>query len=46
MRKGERVYEAAAVEREVLHQARVALPYSRLIVDFVDGKFCYREQCG
>jgi MoxR-like ATPase len=46
MRKGERAYEAAAVEREVLHQARVALPYSRLIVDFIDGKFCYREQCG
>jgi len=44
IRKGERAYEAAAVESAVLDQTRVALPYSRLMVDFVDGQFIYREQ--
>ncbi|MCI0408675.1 MAG: hypothetical protein L0191_08955, partial [Acidobacteria bacterium] len=45
IRKGERAYEAAAVERAVLRQTRVALPYSRLVVDFAEGRFCYREPC-
>jgi len=44
IRKGERAYEADAVEQAVLQQARHSLPYTRLLVDFSDGQFSYREQ--
>jgi len=44
IRKGERAYEADAVEQAVLQQARLSLPYTRLLVDFSDGQFSYREQ--
>jgi Cdc48 subfamily AAA family protein/ClpA/ClpB-like protein len=44
IRKGERAFEAEEVERAVLRHARAALPYSRLLVDFANGEFCYRVQ--
>jgi len=44
IRQGDRAFEAGAVERVVLRQARVALPYSRIVIDLADGKFCYLGQ--
>jgi len=41
IREGGRAFEQEAVEREVRQQARVSVPYSRLIIDFQEGEFFY-----
>jgi len=43
IREGGRAFEQEAVEREVRQQARVSVPYSRLIIDFREGEFRYTE---
>jgi ATP-dependent Clp protease ATP-binding subunit ClpA len=44
IRKGERAFDRESVECEVLHHARVDLPYSRLVIDFCGGEFAYRGE--
>lgn len=41
VRRGERAYESASVERAVREQARIRLPYRRLVVDAGEGGFRY-----
>ncbi|HEV8336455.1 MAG TPA: AAA family ATPase [Candidatus Polarisedimenticolia bacterium] len=44
VRSGDRAFESEAVERKVLRQARVRLPYRRLIIDESGGEFRYRGE--
>jgi MoxR-like ATPase len=44
VRSGDRAFESEAVERKVLRQARVRLPYRRVIIDESGGEFRYRGE--
>jgi hypothetical protein len=44
VRRGDRAFEPEAVERSVLRQTKVRLPYRRLVIDASGGEFRYRGE--